>query len=250
MYLQLPKLSQAFDIPEFIDRFYLWSLADFHREKDFDYPYLRLINNNRVRNYVLPHLQAADDVYLESLADAMVKVYQSQAAARLGQPLTPSEKNTLNKFHLRTSAAMDLEEEVGNSIIGFIKRRRQRQQLADALRAALGPLFGAPISSEGSFFWRYVFDLKQWAIVTDVNVDDKQQYLTYHHMIVPASQTELDSVVNLAYRTSILKWMGISMDTKWDLNDGDFEDVAQSLAKVCDHFVQSMPLILDDIFPA
>jgi hypothetical protein len=83
-----------------------------------------------------------------------------------------------------------------------------------------------------------------WQVRTNVHLSEGDLYqLSYHHRIHPAgSLHELETWI------SILSWLGITSMTNWDLlTAADMPEAAETLARLCAHFLQAVPTLLAGI---
>lgn len=238
----------AFDIPEFAVRFFQWSLADFHREMAYGFPLIRTIQNAHLQASLLPQLLTMSEARLHDLAYASVKVFQSKAAAHMHEPLSREEREIVSQFRLQTSPTIHDEALKPSTPRWPFARRRARHRLARVVQAHLGPILGYHEELDSALVWRHTTRIHDWVVLTDVDASHSDYQLRYQHLVLPATMGTVAPLIETATPMSMMKWLGFSLDTTWDaIGAEDLEVAARALTAICEHFVVSLPLLLEGI---
>jgi len=231
---------------EFGKRYYQWALSDWKREIENDFPFLRSVKEK----LVLKMMEALDSNQRSTLAKALVKRHQQpEILAQYGDTFTEEEKRFAQLYL----------EMVNGVVAGIVPldddtkkyyhdpKSLNRRKLKNRVITVLTPVLGEKYKNWGGReAWRYRTLIGPWELITYIDVGGRFHQLTYGHYIV-AAETEH---VRLAEAISLLSWLGISGQTDWEyLNDSDIQSTANTLAKICSHFLNTAPRLLEGLSP-
>jgi hypothetical protein len=120
-----------------------------------------------------------------------------------------------------------------------------RGRFLAAVKAQLAPVLGAGAPFSTTHEWRYDTPLGPWTLVTLIDVGGRAHQLAYSHDLHASVSRPLRQGVSLC------GWLGIGGGhTTWDrLTQADTAEAARSLARVCAHFVQAAPALVDGVAP-
>ena len=89
---------------------------------------------------------------------------------------------------------------------------------------------------------RYTLQHGPWVVHTYVDTAGRTHQLCYDHRISAGNRSFL------LERTSLLCWLGIAGQTDWsDVFDSDAEELVASFGKICRHFLNALPGLLNDL---
>jgi hypothetical protein len=158
---------------------------------------------------------------------------------RCSESLTENEKQQIEDFiklvrkeswreASKISPGEGLRNEKGQN---KLKRSVLKRAVVSELSHILGDKYE---SCEGEEII-YTTPIGPWKLVTFVDFGGSIQNLCYHHNIVN------DQGGSLIENVSILRWLGISGGTQWEnLKNECCQEVADTLAKIIEHFLQAV----------
>ena len=220
------------------DAFYLnyyhWAQRDFRWQVENNFSLLRALRGRMVQRFMAYITSLNKEQQLE-LGSAIVKRFHPTAMSLQGEQLTIKEQGLCDVVtRIVTTALPDEPDDVP----GKINKKTFSGMIKDSLR----PVCGDVSEKLGPHDWKYETVCGNWVIHTFVDVGGRYRQLAYHHSIGTVDGKQLTSVI------SILSWLGIASQTVWDLMTvQDMEEAAQSLAKVCSHFIESASEFLNEI---
>ena len=112
------------------------------------------------------------------------------------------------------------------------------------MKAALARVLGAGEPSSTKHEWRYDTPLVPWALLTLVDAGGSVHQLAYTQTLRVSPSRVLKQGL------SILGWLGIGGGhTTWDrLSEADTA-AAESIARICAHFLRALPALVAGLSP-
>jgi hypothetical protein len=230
---------------EFAIRYYRWSLDDARRELRENFPLLRAVKSSLVIRAI---------AYLESLADrdrlcgatALVKRSHRRAVELAGDSWG-AEDEAIDRDYRNAGRIPRPDEEWSRParLDEADKLKLDRGQFLSAVKAEPTPVLGTGEPFSTKHEWRYATPLGPWTLETFIDVGATAHQLAYSHAIRAAAPRPLREGVSLC------GWLGIGGGhTTWNqLTQVDAAAAAQSLARICAHFVQAVPTLVAGLAP-
>ena len=125
------------------------------------------------------------------------------------------------------------------------KLKINRGRFLTAVKAELTSVLGAGEPFSTKHEWRYDAPLGPWTLVPLINVGGSVHQLSYSHSLEAAPTRRLREGV------SLYGWLGIGGGhTVWNqLAQADSPAAAQSLARICAHFLHAAPALVAGLVP-
>ena len=120
--------------------------------------------------------------------------------------------------------------------------RADRKLLRKLIRDSLPAVAGEYENLGGTNEWRYCKRIGEWRVYTHVDLSDRQQQPIYEHSV------QLDSANALLEYESLMTWLGLVGGTRWNtLPTGKEREAAETLLAFCQHFLESLPALLEGL---
>lgn len=239
---------------EFAVRYYYWAVEDFKREITDGFPYLRHFKSGSPYWVASIMSGLTSDEKLQ-LAKALVKRFHKNAAEIAGDPVTREEIEMISKYREhRDNIANQLEvalyerQKAGERVVYANRKRLAKLVMSELRRINLND------ATEEDRGWSYITEINGWEIKTYIDTGHRHAQLLYNHQIYSADKVEAvvskygeptQLRLSLAKNISLNSWLGINSETCWfDLTDEDSPVAAVNLAKMCSHFLQTVPILL------
>jgi hypothetical protein len=226
---------------EFAVRYYHWALEDAQREVREGFPFLKAIKDETSFRFleIMETFQPKDQVLF---ALVLVKRAHPTAIEILGEYQTTEEKALINSYlnlmRVPAHAVLEIQQQIQ---LGNAQWANTRTLTAN-LKKELSNVFDtSPEKFPGQSWW-YKTPIGGWRVRTMVGIGKfGHNILHYHHRLDVVNEMEWGGWI------SLLSWLGIGL-TQWDLlTEPDIPTAAQTLAKLCKHFLQAMPSLLIDL---
>lgn len=225
---------------EFAVRYYRWALDDARREVHEDFPLLRSVRS------ALPIRVVA---YLESFTgDDRLRVATSlvkrshRRAIELTAGSWGAEDERIDQDYRSAARVRRPEEEWRNQALLHDpdKLKLNRGRFLAAVKAELVPVLGPGEPFSTKHEWRYDTPLGPWTLATFIDAGGSLHQLSYTQTI------RVDPRRVLKEGLSICGWLGIGGGhTTWSqLTEADTPPAAESIARVCAHFLRAAPALV------
>ncbi len=218
---------------EFALRRYKWALADARREVREDFRLLRLGKSSLSRSFV----QFAETLNSENrlaLLTGCIKRAYSRAAELLGDAVTPIEESLYNQeaAHVQMGIAKGIWP-FGAQERAKIPRKEFRKFLrANLADRRLGEFDAWQLPAE----WRYQMTIGNWVVETYIDTGGSFRQVGFSHAI-----SARDGTPFLRH----LVGGPCAGNNEWDMvTDSDLPHVADDIAVLARHFIDSMPELL------
>jgi hypothetical protein len=230
---------------EFAAPYSRWALGDARREVRENFPFLRAVKSGLVMRAVAYFESLAGD---ERLRAAIVLVKRShRRGVELAGDSWGAEDEAIDHDYQRAARHARPEEESYRQTLLHEPDTLtiDRGRFLAAVRAQLAPVLGAGAPFSTTREWRYDTPLGPWTLVTLIEVGGRAHQLAYSHTLQTSVSRPLRQGVSLC------GWLGIGGGhTTWNrLTRADTAEAARSLARVCAHFVQAAPALVDGVVP-
>ena len=230
---------------EFAVRYYRWALDDARREVRENFPLLRAVKSGLVIRMIAYLESFAGDDRLR-VAMALVKRSHRRAVELTTDSWGADEETIDRNYRAAASIPRPDEEWYRHALLHEPdKLKIDRGRFLAAVKAELTSVLGAgePFSTEHE--WRYASPLGPWTLVTLVDVGGSVHQLAYTHTVRTAAPRPLREGVSLC------GWLGIGGGhTVWNqLTQADSPAAAQSLARICAHFLEAAPALVAGLVP-
>lgn len=243
---------------EFSMRFYQWCLQEAKKEIEQDYPILRKINSSSTLAMIdrLNLLSESDRYFLiSSLIKGTHQRYINQELTQEEQDIIKHYQNQdvrvacytkhLNAFEMGVynlacqTAAANTREEIKKRYNEIIKL--DKKKLKASIEAKLKPICGKVCGRDGSNNWDHCLNYGSYLIETNVDISIRFRCIQYCHAIIADDKNN----VILRNGISILRCLGLSSDTPlYGFLASEEEKAAETLAAVCKHFIDALPVLL------
>ena len=224
---------------EFRIRRYPWALEEFRREIDQGYPYLRTIANRRVQSWLFL-LQGLNNDEKQMLSYLLIKRVFRMVIADAGDPFTAEDAALLKQYERVLPMLPPKTPDPSHGDINKIKIRR----LASRIIERLSPILGDQRTHFSEMEWSYVTPVGDWNVTTEITIyNPREPEVRYWHSVsrnddkTPSRDYIYDFVNNLG--------LGVAI---WRVDYGyELEPTADSLAKLCAHFIDAFPRLVDGL---
>ena len=113
------------------------------------------------------------------------------------------------------------------------------------MRSELAPILGPGAAFSTTHEGRFDTAIGPWSLATFVDVGGQ------HHQLAYTQTIRADVARPLKEGISLNQWLGIGGQTIWNrLVEADTAQAAQSLARICAHFLAAVPALLADLAPS
>ena len=239
----IEKARHVFD-----ERFYRWAIADWKREINEGFPFIKLLDERekRLTLKIMENFDSREEQLI--FAKSMVKrITPEDVVKRCNDEFTDKERQYAQLYlNIVTNATMGLID-IGEFEIHErfqegpkLNRRRLRQRIIEVLT----PIYGKEYEDLGGGEWRYHSQIGPWQVKTHIDTGGQYHQICYHHNIIAREH------VYLKENISLFLWYGIGSQTDWKfLIEDDTELVANALARFCEHFMNAIPKLLEGLAP-
>jgi hypothetical protein len=216
--------------------YYRWAGREWEREIRDGYPLLRSLPTPYAGLVVdfLENTLSAEQRDL--LVRARRKKFHPLAAAALGEELTAEEKDVLARFEAWSTQRLHL--------LGSASGRtaRERKPWAAVLKERLDFL-GPARKLQGPLEWTHTTEVNGWIVTTWLDLGGRFMDVSYGHDLADAAKPK----PSFQRFISLLSWLGLSSATKWNVPGDDIEPSAETLVRLCRHFLAAIPEITAEI---
>jgi hypothetical protein len=231
-------------VDEFRVRYYRWALREARRGLDEEWPLLRGVKSALVIR-TLAYLTSLPADRRRLVVTTLVKRFHRRAVGLTGDTWGADEESIAQEYLETMRIPQPEEEEYRQALLHDPGRLTiARSRFLAAVRSELAPVLGAGAAFAGQHDWRYDTSLGPWTLVTLVDVGGRYHQLSYTQTIRARHPRPL------AETLSICAWLGIAGQTAWDqVTEADTPGVARALARICAHFLEALPTLLDGLSP-
>ena len=217
---------------QFLVRFYAWAKLDAHRELSQGFPFIRQIRNLATLRF-LGFVERLEERERSVFCSALLKRAHQRAVELEQSHLSEEEGALLHQYSQWNDAQVwELETQT---------RRVNRTRLRKILSKRLSPVFGVPNAvmshPETSV---YEAQIRCWTVRTQIDMGGRR-VLGYSHSIAARE------FVHLHNNISILGWLGISQADWVYVEEQKQEELADCLARLCTHFLDSAEHLLEGL---
>jgi hypothetical protein len=240
-----PPDSRRPPADEFAVRYYRWALDDARREVRENFPLLRAVKSGLTMRAVAYFESRADDER-RSTAMALVKRSHRRAVELTGDSWGAADEAVDRDYSSAARTARPEEESYRQTLLHSPDTLTiDRGRFLTAVKAQLASVLGAGEPFSTKHEWRYDTSFGPWTLVTLIDVGGSAHQLAYSHALQASGSKPLREGVSLC------GWLGLGGGhTTWNrLTPPDTVEAAQSLARVCAHFVQAVPPLVAGLVP-
>jgi len=226
-------------------RLYHWATQEYARQREHDYPMLRVLRNRRADAFL--GLVGPLTVEQETLlATALLKRAHPKALRHLGQIPTDQERALADRFF--ALYAHEIEQVAPRAGMGVLIERRR---LVSGAMHVLRPLLGKPTERD---VYDIYFDTRvgDWGLSTVVgsgraSVNCEWMLVRSDH---DASRFSIGGPDPIGHDASFdyTSLLGIGRQTFWEsVTEDDLEAALAGLEAVCSHFVRELPPLMEGL---
>jgi hypothetical protein len=232
-------------VDEFRVRYYRWALGDARRELGEEWPLLRGVKSALVIR-TLAHLASLPADRRPLVMTALVKRFHRRAVELTGDSWGADEEAIARDYLEATRIPRPEEEGYRQALLHEPGRLTiARSRFLAAVRGDLAPVLGVGAAFASERDWRYDTPIGPWTLVTLVDVGGRHHQLSYTQTIRSRHPRPLGE------HLSICAWLGVGGQTAWDqITEADTAGAARGLARICAHFLEALPALLDGLSPA
>jgi hypothetical protein len=231
-------------VDEFRVRYYRWARDDARRELGEAWPLLRGVKSTLVIR-ALARLASLPADRRPLVVTALVKRFHRRAVELTGDTWDADEE-TIARDHVEAMRILQPEEEGYRQALLHApgRLRIDRVGFLASVRRELAPVLGDGAAFASKHDWRYETPIGPWTLVTLVDVGGRYHQLSYSQTIRARHPRPL------AEHLSICAWLGLGGQTAWDqITEAETPGAAQALARICAHFLEAAPPLLDGLSP-
>lgn len=224
---------------KFEERCYLWAKDLLVGELSEGFPLLRDVKGTLAQHYVRI-LERLESNEAHRMAHALLRRgVKPEILDKWGDAFT-EEDQTYVDLYLQMIEVEDHKAAMERSPFESMQKKKfNRKVFRNQIKTALEPVLGVDYEDWGGGNWRYCTSVGVWKVMTWIDTGGRYHQLCYDHSV------QVSDVVRLCEATSLFRWFGIAGQTDWqDLEDGDVEPVASSLAEIVDLFIKAVPKLL------
>jgi hypothetical protein len=239
MFAVSPEARRRFD-----EQFYTWALNDFYREIDKGFPFFHAFKVGEVPK-LMAHLSRLRRPSQREFAEALVTRWWSPDARGDLMHLTERQKQIVDQYYAIAGAPRRYEVSlVAAESAQSPKATLDRRRFTRGVRKELDDLFGHPGERTPGTTCRYTARHGRWTVQTWVDTGGRFHQLSYAHVISAPEHVPLKEHI------SFLAWLGVSSQTMWSyLYDSDVRLVIGTLGRLCQHFLNALPILLKGLEP-
>lgn len=252
---------------EFSVRLYRFAVKDFACEISNSFRLLRSIKGTEAIKTVDIFESLGSDEK-QRLSSALLKRSHPRAVEVSGETLDQAENDILQKFdalrlklgeewkYLPVSSKRDFkrlfqrqnrplppEALTDPDLDGAKSNQLKKGEFLKLLKAEMPPVFKDKPIRCGANEWKFIGHWNGWTVNTHIDIGGRFHQLRYSHEIFWPSTPPLIRFL------SIGGWLGLG-DIGWDnLTEPDSKGAIESLSKLCKHFMDIVPELLDGLGP-
>ena len=229
---------------ELARRYYRWALDDAAREVREGFPLVRAVASGLTMRAVA-HLESLPAERRPVVMTTLVKRAHRRALELAGEGWGPQEEQIERAYVEAVRIPRPEEAAHREAVLADQPPRIDRARFLRAVRSELAPILGPGAAFATKHEWRFDTAIGPWTLATFVDVGGQ------HHQLAYTQTIRADVARPLKEGISLNQWLGIGGQTIWNrLVEADTAQAAQSLARICAHFLAAVPALLADLAPS
>lgn len=226
---------------EFLVRFYRWAFSDALREIKEDCPLIKSVRGTAASIFI-EYIDSFSKEQRADLIKALVKRMHRPALELCNESLDEHEQGLIDAY---LSGAREISGRYVDQFVFTLGKKASKRKLRTLVTQEILGVCGPIVNRDSNDLWDHAQPIEGWKVLTEIDLGGRARLRYGHYIQGPVEQS---GNLNGVGFIRLLEWMGISSGTEWNLLcEGEEEEAATSLKRICAHFMNALPPLLEGI---